>query len=58
MYGLREWGAEEKPALIWLGEAVEIKPHPAASFRNRDRSNMLIVGDSEKPSLASSQHPS
>lgn len=47
-FGLREWIAAEQPALGWLGEAIEIGPHTAASFRRRGRSNLLLVGDAER----------
>lgn len=48
LFQLREWVAAEKPAMAWLGEAVEIKPHTSAPFRRRGRSNLLIVGDNEE----------
>jgi hypothetical protein len=46
-FELRDWVASEKPALFWLGEAVNLKPHTAAAFKRRSRSNMLIVADDE-----------
>lgn len=45
--GLRDWIAVESPALGWLGEAIEIRPHTAAVFRRRPRANLLMVGDVE-----------
>jgi DNA segregation ATPase FtsK/SpoIIIE, S-DNA-T family len=48
MFGLREWIGTEHPALAWLGEAIEIRPHTAATFRRRGRSNLLLVGDDEE----------
>lgn len=48
MFNLREWASEDKPALIWLGEATEIKPHTAVALKRHSRSNLLIVGDSEE----------
>lgn len=48
MFGLREWAAEEKPSMVWLGEATEIKAHTSIAFRRRQRSNFLIVGDAEE----------
>ena len=46
-FGLREWIAAEYPALGWLGEAIEIRPHTSAVFRRRARSNLLMIGDDE-----------
>lgn len=48
MFGLREWIGAERPALGWLGEAIEIGPHTAATFRRRSRANLLLVGDEEE----------
>ncbi len=45
---LRDWAASEFPTLLWVGEAVEIKPHTAVPMRRRDRSNLIIVGDNEQ----------
>lgn len=47
-YDLRDWITAERPALAWLGEAIEIKPHTSAAFKRRSRSNLLIVGDDEQ----------
>jgi len=47
LFDLRDWVAAEHPALVWLGEAIEIKPHTAAAFKRRSRANLLIVGDRE-----------
>jgi hypothetical protein len=47
-FGLREWIAAEHPAMSWLGEAIEIKPHTAAMFKRRSRSNLIVVGDNEE----------
>jgi len=46
-FAVREWITAEYPALGWLGEAIEIRPHTAVIFRRRSRSNLLMVGDDE-----------
>ncbi len=47
-FKLRDWNEVERPALAWLGEAIEIRPHTAAPFRRRSRANLLLVGDEEE----------
>lgn len=46
-FELRDWIGSERPALGWLGEAIEIRPHTAAAFRRRSGSNLLMTGDDE-----------
>ncbi len=41
------YGNPKSPAQVWLGEAIEIKPHTAAVFERQSRSNLLIVGQEE-----------
>jgi DNA segregation ATPase FtsK/SpoIIIE, S-DNA-T family len=48
MFDIRDWVTAEQPSIAWLGEAIEIKPHTAAYFKRRSRSNLLIVGDREE----------
>lgn len=43
-----DWIIQESPAVAWLGEAMNIGNHTRAIFRNRPRSNMIIVGSSEE----------
>lgn len=47
-----DWPAPSRRVYAWLGEPVEIKPHTAATFRRQSRSNILIVGQNEKASVA------
>lgn len=47
-FQMRDWNEVERPALAWLGEAIEIRPHTAATFRRRARANLLLVGDEEE----------
>lgn len=47
-FKLREWYATDMPALAWVGEALEIKPHTAVAFRSRGQSNLLVIGSNEE----------
>ncbi|MCB9461190.1 MAG: DNA translocase FtsK [Anaerolineaceae bacterium] len=45
---LLDWEDEETPAMVWLGEAMAIKPHTSMIFRRVSRSHLLLVGDHEE----------
>jgi len=42
-----DWLIEHRPGVAWLGESASIGNHVFAVFRQRQRSNMLVVGHSE-----------
>lgn len=44
----KTWPDPARSVELYLGEAIEIKPHTAAVFRRQSRANLLIVGQDEK----------
>jgi DNA segregation ATPase FtsK/SpoIIIE, S-DNA-T family len=41
-----DWSNDESPSVGWLGESMQIGKHTQAIFRQRSRSNMLLIGNS------------
>ena len=43
-----DWSNDESPSIAWLGEAMQIGKHTQATFRQRSRSNLLLIGNSSE----------
>ncbi len=46
------WIDPVKPTLLWLGDAIAIKPPTSASFRRQAAANLMVVGQSDLPATA------
>ncbi|MBL9118384.1 MAG: AAA family ATPase [Phycisphaerae bacterium] len=46
------WNDPQRPTLLWLGDAIAIKPPTAATFRRQAAANLMVVGQQDIGSTA------